>query len=410
MLIAMKIIDIFRYLIVFCGLGGVFTGCMPSTDDIESVQRVEIKISLGQDDFIDTRFANKEVVIRGTESSYKAVTNEDGVAVFQNLLPGVYSLAVSYVLPREEYDNMVEPPIEANDVLLNGTLPGLRIYETYSGELTLQVGIRQSLIFSKIYYSGTKNANNKNYDVDQYIELYNNSDQTISTENVHIAILETESTPWFADEKEQYIYAKDVFRLPTRDLGPGESILIARQAINHTIDAPLSLDLTVADYEVKAINKPQNSLVEQLPHVYKAYPNIDWLNMVVGGGNQLVLFRYEGDVNDLEKKQKPDAKPSQPWYLQIATSTILDGVECLKYNAKEIDLSKKRMPARIDASYQTLSTAAGRTGESIERKVARVEEDGRVVLQDTNNSLEDFVCTSDIRPLIYTKPELQPQE
>ena len=80
---------------------------MPSTDDIESVQRVEIKISLGQDDFIDTRFANKEVVIRGTESSYKAVTNEDGVAVFQNLLPGVYSLAVSYVLPREEYDNMV---------------------------------------------------------------------------------------------------------------------------------------------------------------------------------------------------------------------------------------------------------------------------------------------------------------
>ena len=338
------------------------------------------------------------------------MTNEDGVAVFQNLLPGVYSLAVSYVLPREEYDNMVEPPIEANDVLLNGTLPGLRIYENYSGELTLQVGIRQSLIFSKIYYSGTKNANNKNYDVDQYIELYNNSDQTISTENVHIAILETESTPWFADEKEQYIYAKDVFRLPTRDLGPGESILIARQAINHTIDAPLSLDLTVADYEVKAINKPQNSLVEQLPHVYKAYPNIDWLNMVVGGGNQLVLFRYEGDVNDLEKKQKPDAKPSQPWYLQIATSTILDGVECLKYNAKEIDLSKKRMPARIDASYQTLSTAAGRTGESIERKVARVEEDGRVVLQDTNNSLEDFVCTSDIRPLIYTKPELQPQE
>ena len=36
------------------------------------------------------------------------------------------------------------------------------------------MGVRQSLIFSKIYYSGTKNANNKNYDVDQYIELYNN--------------------------------------------------------------------------------------------------------------------------------------------------------------------------------------------------------------------------------------------
>lgn len=45
----------------------------------------------------------------------------------------MYSLAVSYVLPREEYDNMVEPPIEVNDVLLNGTLPGLRIYENIAG-------------------------------------------------------------------------------------------------------------------------------------------------------------------------------------------------------------------------------------------------------------------------------------
>ena len=121
----------------------------------------------------------------------------------------------------------------------------------------------------------------------------------------------------------------------------------------------MSLDLTIADYEVKAVNKPQNSQVEQLPHVYKSLATLDWLNMVVGGGNQLVLFRYDGDVNDLTKKQKPDAKPSHAWYVQIATSMVLDGVECLKYNAQEIDLSKKRMPARIDASYQTLSTASG---------------------------------------------------
>lgn len=158
----MRTIDIFRYLLGFCMFGGMFSACMPSTDDIEPVRKVEIKISLQEEDFIDTRFANKEVTIRGSKNSYKAVTDEEGVAVFQDLLPDVYSLAVSYVLPREEYGNMVNPPIEANDVLLNGTLPNLRIYENYNGELTLQMGVRQSLIFSKIYYSGTKNANNKN--------------------------------------------------------------------------------------------------------------------------------------------------------------------------------------------------------------------------------------------------------
>ena len=260
----MRTIDIFRYLLGFCMFGGMFSACMPSTDDIEPVRKVEIKISLQEEDFIDTRFANKEVTIRGSKNSYKAVTDEEGVAVFQDLLPDVYSLAVSYVLPREEYGNMVNPPIEANDVLLNGTLPNLRIYENYNGELTLQMGVRQSLIFSKIYYSGTKNANNKNYDVDQYIELYNNSDQTVSTENIHIALLETESTPWFVEEKEQYIYAKDIFKLPTRDLEPGKSILIARQAIDHTIDAPLSLDLTIADYGIVRWNNCHMS-INRLP-------------------------------------------------------------------------------------------------------------------------------------------------
>ncbi|RHR82870.1 DUF4876 domain-containing protein [Odoribacter sp. AF15-53] len=406
----MKRINIFRYLMVFCGIVSLCGGCMPSTADISPVREVAIKIRYQESDFVDTRYANKEVEIKGSRASYKTVTDAEGMAVFHDLQPGVYNLSVSTILPEEDYGNMVNPPVEDNDVMVNGVLANISVYEDYSGELILQVGIRQSLIFSKVYYSGTKNANNRNYDVDQYIELYNNSDQAVSTENLYIALLETESTPWFADEKEDYIYAKDVFQLPTREVGPGESILIARQAINHTIDAPLSLDLSNADYEVKAVNKPQNALVEQLPHVYKAFPTIDWLNMVVGGGNQLILFRYEENIQDLPKKQKPNASASSQWYLQIKTKMVLDGVEFLKYNAQGVDLAKKRMPATIDASYQTLSTAAGRTGESMERKVAKVEEDGRVVLQDTNNSLEDFVCTSDIRPLIYTKPELQPQE
>ena len=60
----MRKIDIFRYLLGFCMFGGMFSACMPSTDDIEPVRKVEIKISLQEEDFIDTRFANKEVTIR----------------------------------------------------------------------------------------------------------------------------------------------------------------------------------------------------------------------------------------------------------------------------------------------------------------------------------------------------------
>lgn len=56
---------------------------MPSTDDIEPVRKVEIKISLQEEDFIDTRFANKEVTIRGSKNSYKAVTDEEGSLFFR---------------------------------------------------------------------------------------------------------------------------------------------------------------------------------------------------------------------------------------------------------------------------------------------------------------------------------------
>ena len=76
----MRTIDIFRYLLGFCMFGGMFSACMPSTDDIEPVRKVEIKISLQEEDFIDTRFANKEVTIRGSKNSYKAVTDEEGVS------------------------------------------------------------------------------------------------------------------------------------------------------------------------------------------------------------------------------------------------------------------------------------------------------------------------------------------
>ena len=67
----MRTIDIFRYLLGFCMFGGMFSACMPSTDDIEPVRKVEIKISLQEEDFIDTRFANKEVTIRGSMGIWK---------------------------------------------------------------------------------------------------------------------------------------------------------------------------------------------------------------------------------------------------------------------------------------------------------------------------------------------------
>lgn len=91
---------------------------MPSTADISPVREVAIKIRYQESDFVDTRYANKEVEIKGSRASYKTVTDAEGMAVFHDLQPGVYNLSVSTILPEEDYGNMVNPPVEDNDVMV----------------------------------------------------------------------------------------------------------------------------------------------------------------------------------------------------------------------------------------------------------------------------------------------------
>ena len=54
----------------------------------------------------------------------------------------------------------------------------------------------------------------------------------------------------------------------------------------------------------------------------------------------------------------------------------------------ETKITQKRMPAILDAG----ATWVGGTylAKSVTRKVSDIMEDGRVIYQDTNNSLEDF--------------------
>ncbi len=185
---------------------------------------------------------------------------------------------------------------------------------------------------------------------------------------------------------------------------------MARQAINHKEFAANSVDLSGADYETKSSrNQVWNSEVPLLPNAYRAVATLDYLFLMFSGGNQIVLFNYDGDdIKELGLIQKPDAKPTHPYYLKIRPDMILDGVECLKYNATQIDLSKKRFPEEIDATYVTLTTSSGRNNQAVERRVERWEA-GRAILKDTNNSIDDFVTTSNPESRNYSKPELQPQ-
>ena len=63
----------------------------------------------------------------------------------------------------------------------------------------------------------------------------------------------------------------------------------------------------------------------------------------------------------------------------------MDAVELMLNESK---ITQKRMPAVLDAG----ATWVGGTylGKSVSRKIKETKADGRIVYQDTNNSLEDF--------------------
>lgn len=76
--------------------------------------------------------------------------------------------------------------------------------------------------------------------------------------------------------------------------------------------------------------------------------------------------------------------------LAIPVSCIVDAINTCP-DAASATLSN--IPMNLDAGY--VSCSANYCNESIVRKVAETKEDGRVVYQDTNNSLSDFEVSTE---------------
>ena len=77
----------------------------------------------------------------------------------------------------------------------------------------------------------------------------------------------------------------------------------------------------------------------------------------------------------------------------VKADRILDAVECVR---DETQVANKRVPDVLDSGAIWLTDENGEAatglGRSIVRKVSSTLEDGRVILQDTNNSSSDFEC------------------
>ena len=118
-----------------------------------------------------------------------------------------------------------------------------------------------------------------------------------------------------------------------------------------------------------------------------------WWLVTVNGGAYAIFYPDE-QMQSVMYEPNYEELYASTWIVPIGYSTkgkdvhvdyIVDAVELMLNQTK---ITQKRMPALLDAG----ATWVGGTylAKSVTRKIKETMPDGRVVYQDTNNSLEDF--------------------
>ena len=352
--------------------------------------------------------ANKTVTITSSSQTLQATTDANGIATFENIVPDVYDVSVAWKMTPDEYSQITGEMVQNHKYTVAGSKSAELLSEDITTPLTIDMNISvdQSILISKIYSAGSKDSKNKNYLAGRYIELYNNSDETVDIAGLYLGLIETNSTPAYTlGLVPDTIFMKQIFRIPTDKsymVAPGQSIIITNSAIDHTQTAMnafehnlLNADFEAKDQQGKTTNNPD---VPALELIYTAYAAISNMNLSQGGPGGIVIFETEEDVVNWPLAYNYGKTSGNKW-MKLPAKYILDGVDVLKNTAQTgVDANLKRLYDYIDAGYAYINSASGYNGEVMYRKVQSTTEDGRQILSDTNNSLTDFAISSEIAP------------
>jgi len=399
---------VLSFIIALSGL--TMVSCLDESTQ-SAIPKVTIQVSMPHGFKDSLHYANQYITLQSNRIKYRSLTDSLGKAVFSNVIPDVYSVSTSLELTGDQYVAYSDTIVENKGVILSGNLTKQLIFNEKTLELYLTKAVKQSLLISKIYTSGTKDALGKSYTADGYIEIFNNSDETQYIDGLYLGLVEAESVIAFpASTNPIYIHARQIFRFPgtgqENPILPGKSIVIANSAINHTITAPTSVDLSAADFEAKSTKYSNNSNVKAINLIYTAYASLLYMNLTNGGNNSTFIFKTNDDVSKYPIDYIP-GKTSGNRYIRIPAETVIDGVEVL--NNKAVtgpDINSKRLQNFIDVGYMFISSISGYTHESIDRRVNTATSGTRIYLRDTNNSLQDCINVTDPTPRKYDKPLL----
>ena len=407
---------IYRYLLkLILGIIALsfFVSCQTEAV-LEYIPNVVVSVGMPNEIKESVYFSNKTVTLRSQRLTYTVETNADGEAVFKNIVPDIYSIYASWDLSSDEYAEMANSVVAPKPALISGIQSKMKIFNQDSIQLNTLLSVKQSLLISKVYASGTLDNNNLLYDADPYIEIFNNSDEIQYMDSIYLALVEGDNPMGFpAALFPTTIHARQLYRFPGTGkqypVLPGKSVVICNSAVNHSEDVPTSVDLRQADFEFKGDKFTNNDAVTPMVLIYSSYLAIKEINLQRNGVNSVCLFVTKDNISSYPIDYIPGKTSGNRFIgIKVSNDNVYDGVEIIKYKATgSPDINTKRLQNFIDAGYTNISNTGGRNHESSDRKVDTKRSTAtRVYVQDTNNSQSDFVTVTDPTPKKYDKPLL----
>ena len=227
------------------------------------------------------------------------------------------------------------------------------------------------IVISKVFYSGSIRLNDatpKNYMFHQYVELYNNSADTLDVSGLYLAFPNSDSATnaWTAEEMQtahkDSIVVKQIFQIPAEPtclLDPGKSLVITNCAVDHSEIAVGNVNLSSADFEVKSTNKSyvelHNDAVPALSLIYSPTAALDFMNILNPGPSGVILLAADTKIDDCPLTYAKGKTTGNQYKIVPAFKTI----DC-------VDIVKQKMgsdPASV--AYDTVSSAVAKGADVV---------------------------------------------
>ncbi|WP_294142446.1 DUF4876 domain-containing protein [uncultured Sanguibacteroides sp.] len=355
-----------------------------------------------------------------TPDSLKEATLSDITTTFENVNSGKKSTESSCInnqvtidLPEGLYHITVEGKIHYTweGKQLTSTIKGYKesvsvVGETMNSNIPLFLySSNADFVISEIFFAGTQTAEGKQYYGDQYIKIYNNSDKILYADG--LAIVSSEFSNNYKQDISPDIRStgfaiNSLVIIPgngnEHPVQPGESLIIATDAIDHRQATANSFDLRKADFELYLDGSYEGDIDNpEVPNMINIY---NFLIINNQGNQTYALVRLPVSTENFLKNNKYDYK----WTFVYPGGTLVNDESCYQVPNHWIVDAVNLCPSKeyewlvtapsVDMGYAFVTENASsndRYGKSIRRKIEKKSSNGQEILQDTNNSNVDFI-------------------